>query len=310
MAFDQFMRKAVLTVADNRAVSSFIKKYGMQMGAKRFIAGEMLHESIENVKRLNKDGLVATLDHVGEFVANKQEAIEAADEACSIFKAIADAGVTSNVSVKLTQFGLNLDKDLCFENMDRIAAEAKKYNNFVRIDMEDSPVTQVTIDIFKKLLEKYGKEHIGLVVQTYLYRTEQDVIELGKLGANLRIVKGAYKEPAEVAFQDKAKVDENYIKMVKLHLTNGNYTAIATHDHNIINEIKKFVKENNIPNSLFEFQMLYGVRDQYQRELSKEGYKLRVYTPYGIDWYGYFTRRIAERPSNAFFVLRAMISKK
>ena len=176
MAFDQFMRKAVLTVADNRAVSGFIRKYGMQMGARRFIAGEMLEESIEIVKGLNKDGLVVTLDHVGEFVADSKEAIAAADEVVRIFAALAEAGVTSNVSVKMTQFGLNLDKDLCMENMDRIVAEAKKYNNFVRIDMEDSPVTQVTIDIFKTLLAKYGKEHIGLVVQSYLYRTEQDVL--------------------------------------------------------------------------------------------------------------------------------------
>ncbi|MEX2104031.1 MAG: proline dehydrogenase family protein, partial [Bacilli bacterium] len=229
MAFDQFMRKTVLTVAGNRAVSGFVNKYGMKIGARRFVAGEMLDESIEIVKGLNKDDLVVTLDHLGEFVANKQEALDATQEAINIFPAIAAAGVDSNVSVKMTQLGLNLDKEFCLGNMDRIVAEAKKYNNFVRIDMEDSPVTDVTIDIFKTLLAKYGKEHIGLVVQSYLYRTEQDVKDLGALGVNLRIVKGAYKELKEVAFQDKKSVDDNYIRLVELHLKNGNYTAVATH---------------------------------------------------------------------------------
>ncbi len=309
MAFDQLMRKTVLTVAGNRAVSGFVNKYGMKIGARRFVAGEMLDESIEIVKGLNKDGLVVTLDHLGEFVANKQEALDATQEAINIFPAIAAAGVDSNVSVKMTQLGLNLDKEFCYENMDRIVGIATKYNNFVRIDMEDSPVTDVTIDIFKKLFAKYGKEHIGLVVQSYLYRTEQDVKDLGALGANLRIVKGAYKEPKEVAFQDKKSVDDNYIRLVELHLKNGNYTAIATHDHNLINHTKQFVKQNNIPNSQFEFQMLYGVRGSLQRELAKEGYKVRVYTPFGDDWYGYFTRRIAERPANALFVLRALVKR-
>lgn len=299
-----FFRSAVLTVADNRIVSSFVKKYGMRMGATRFVAGETLAQSIETVKEINRDGLVVTLDHLGESVASREEALEATQAAIDIFDAIEKSGVDSNVSVKLTQLGLDIDHQFCLENMDRIAAKAKETNNFVRIDMEDTPRLPITIDIFNQLLDKYGRDHIGLVIQTYLYRSEQDVIDFGKKKVNLRIVKGAYKEPTDVAFPNKKDTDDNYIKLVQLHLKNGCYTAIATHDEKIIDELKTWLKANQIPNDLFEFQMLYGVRNGLQRELAKEGYKVRVYTPYGKDWYAYFSRRIAESPANALFILK------
>lgn len=299
-------RSIVLGIAGNRLVTKFVTKHGMKLGAKRFIAGESLEKAAKRVKELNKEGLIATLDHVGESVSTKEEAIEATNEAIRIFDIIDEYKLDSNVSVKLTQLGLGIDHEFCYENMDRVAAAAKAHNNFVRIDIEDSPVTQITIDIFKYVLEKYGKEHVGLVVQSYLYRTEEDVKELGKLGVNLRIVKGAYKEPKEVAFPQKKDVDDNYNKIVALHLKNGNYTAIASHDVKIIEETKRFVKENNISNDLFEFQMLYGIRNGLQRELIKEGYKVRVYTPYGEHWYPYFSRRLAERPANAFFILKSL----
>ncbi|TCS80592.1 proline dehydrogenase family protein [Tepidibacillus fermentans] len=299
-------RSIVLGIAANKTVTNFVTKHGMKLGAKRFIAGESLQQAAEIVKALNKEGLMVTLDHVGESVSTKQEAIEATNEAIRILEIIKKEKLNSNVSVKLTQLGLGLDPEFAYENMDRIAKAAKEHNNFVRIDIEDSTVTQITIDIFKKLFEKYGKDHIGLVLQSYLYRTEKDMIEMGKLGANIRMVKGAYKEPKEVAFPRKQDVDDNYIKMVKLHMQSGNYIAVASHDENIIREIKRYVKENNIPNDKFEFQMLYGVRNGLQRELVKEGYRVRVYTPYGKHWYPYFSRRIAERPANAFFILKSM----
>ncbi|MGI6126979.1 MAG: proline dehydrogenase family protein [Planifilum sp.] len=297
-------RRAVLTLAGNRWVSRFVNRYGMRLGASRFVAGETLGQAIETVKSLNRDGLLVTLDHLGESVTTREEALEATQSAIDIFDAIAESGVDSNVSVKLTQLGLDIDESFCLENMERIALKAKESDNFVRIDMEDSPRVKPTIDIFKTLLEKVGKEHIGLVIQSYLYRSESDVKDLGELGVNLRIVKGAYKEPREVAFPDKRDVDENYKRLVAMHLKNGCYTAIATHDEGIIEWTKSFVKENRIPDDLYEFQMLYGVRGGLQRELAREGYKVRVYTPYGKDWYPYFTRRIAERPANALFILK------
>ncbi len=306
MAFDQLGRKIILGIAANRFITNFVTKHGMKMGAKRFIAGENITKTAERVKELNKDGFVFTLDHVGESVSTKQEAIDATNEAIHIFDIIDEYQLESNVSVKLTQLGLQINHDFCFENMDRIAAAAKEHNNFVRIDIEDSPVIDITIDIFTRLVKKYGKEHIGLVVQSYLYRTEDDVVKLGKLGATLRIVKGAYKEPKEVAFPHKSDVDANYTKIVALHLQNGNYTAIATHDEKIIEEIKSFINENNIPNNLFEFQMLYGIRTGLQKQLLEEGYKVRIYTPYGKHWYPYFSRRIAERPANALFILKSL----
>ncbi|WP_339061041.1 proline dehydrogenase family protein [Tepidibacillus marianensis] len=299
-------RSIVLGIAGNRVVTGMISKHGMKLGARRFIAGESLEEAANRVKELNRDGLIVTLDHVGESVSSKQEAIDATNEAIAIFKIIKKMKLNSNASVKLTQLGLLLDPEFAYENMDRIAKTAKEHNNFVRIDIEDSPVTQITIDIFKRVFEKYGKEHVGLVLQSCLYRTEKDMQDMVKLGANIRMVKGAYKEPKEVAFPKKRDVDENYVKMVKLHMQNGVYVAVASHDENIINEIKRYVKETNITNDKFEFQMLYGVRNGLQRDLVKEGYKVRVYTPYGKHWYPYFSRRIAERPANAFFIIKSM----
>lgn len=297
-------RSLVLTLAGNRVVTSFVSKYGMKLGASRFVAGESLEEAVRFVSEINKEGLIVTLDHLGESVYTKEEAIAATDESVRIFEAIAESGVNSNVSVKLTQLGLDIDPEFCFENMDRIAAKAKECNNFVRIDMEDTPRLEVTIDIFNRLLAKYGKAHIGLVIQSYLYRAVDDVAKLGENQVNLRIVKGAYKEPAAVAFPEKSEVDDNYVRLVQNHLLSGCYTAIATHDETIIHILKKWIKENHIDDNLYEFQMLYGVRNGLQRDLVKEGYKVRVYTPYGKDWYPYFTRRIAERPANALFILK------
>lgn len=302
-------RTLVLTLAGNKLVTSIVSKYGMKLGAARFVAGESLEAAINFVRSINKDGLVVTLDHLGESVFTKEEAEHATQEAIAIFDAIEQSGVQSNVSVKLTQLGLDIDPEFCFANMDRIAAKAKATNNFVRIDMEDTPRLEITIDIFTRLLGKYGKEHVGLVIQSYLYRAVDDVAKLGENKVNLRIVKGAYKEPSSVAFPQKKDVDDNYIRLVQNHLLNGCYTAIATHDETIIHTLKQWLKDQQIDQNLFEFQMLYGVRNGLQRELVKEGYKVRVYTPYGKDWYPYFTRRIAERPANAFFILKNFFKK-
>lgn len=299
-------RKLVLSVSGNKLVKSFAMKYGMKLGAARFVAGESLHASLDMVHSLNRENLVVTLDHLGESVENREEATTATNAVLEIFDEIKRERLQSNVSVKLTQLGLALDPAFCLDNMDRIVAKAKETSNFVRIDMEDTPFLEQTMDIFLTLLERYGKEHVGLVIQSYLYRSLDDVALLGKKGVNLRIVKGAYKEPAEVAYPQKKDVDENYLRLVQTHLQNGCYTGIATHDEKLIAELKIWLEQEKISKDLFEFQMLYGVRNGLQRSLVKEGYRVRVYTPFGTDWYPYFTRRIAERPANAFFILKNM----
>jgi proline dehydrogenase len=193
-------------------------------------------------------------------------------------------------------------------NMRRILDRAREYGSFVRIDMEDYSHNQITIDIFKELRREYG-ETIGVVLQAYLYNVESHIDELNEFKPNLRLVKGAYKEPADVAYPKKEDVDRNYLNIIEKHLKYGNFAAIATHDENVITHVKRFVKENNIPNSQFEFQMLYGIRTNLQQELAKEGYAVRIYVPYGDDWYGYFMRRLAERPANVGFVVKSMFKR-
>lgn len=304
-----FTRKVVLTLSAHPRVTRLISRYGMKWGASRFVAGETMAETVRTVKELNADGMMVTLDLLGEGITTGEEAAAAAQAAIESLDVISAEELNSTISVKLTQLGLDIDPGLCLDHMDRITAKAKETKNFVRIDMEDSPRIEATLDIFKTLLSRYGKKRIGTVIQSYLYRSEQDVRELGELGANLRIVKGAYKEPKEVAYPNKKDVDANYLRLVKMHLLRGGYTAVATHDPQIIDWTKRFVREHHISNDRFEFQMLYGIANTLQRDLVKEGYNVRVYTPYGKDWYPYFTRRIAERPANALFVLKGLLRR-
>jgi len=296
-------------VADNRAVSGFVQNYGMRLGAGRFVAGEGLDETIAVTKELNDRGILVTLDHLGESVTEEAEARQAADEYLVLLDKINETGVDSNVSLKLTQMGLGLNPDLALENLDVIVAKAKEVGNFVRVDMEDSPVTQITIDIFRRVEQKYGGEHVGLVVQAYLYRTGEDIKKLDEIKANLRLCKGAYFEPPEVAFPKKADVDRNFVSLIQQHMRRGNYTAVATHDEKIISTIKQFVDREGISLEDFEFQMLYGIRTRLQQDLADEGYKVRVYVPYGEDWYPYFSRRLAERPANVGFFLGALFRR-
>jgi proline dehydrogenase len=221
-----------------------------------------------------------------------------------VLETIGRERLNANMSVKLTQLGLTVDRPLCFELMRRICSTARDAGHFVRIDMENSAVTQLTIDLYKQLLAEFGTRTVGLAVQAYLYRSEADVNELGALGANLRIVKGAYKEKAGVAYPRKSDVDRNYAKLVKTHLSNGCYTAIATHDAELIAELKQYAQTMKIPRTQYEFQMLYGIAEQLQQKLTEEGFRVRVYTPFGRQWYPYFMRRIAERPANLWFVLK------
>lgn len=282
------------------------KKWGLKLGAKHVVAGVTIEDAMMAVKQLNDKGLVATVDHLGEFITSEQEARDSTDYCLRTLQAIADANVDCNLSLKLTQLGLDVNEELCIQNMRKIVAKAESLGNFVRIDMEDSGHCQQTLDILAVLLKEFPNS-VGTVIQAYLFRADEDVTALS--GINLRLVKGAYKEPASIAFQEKKRVDENYLHIIKQHLRSGSYTAIASHDHRIIWKVKSFCAAEKIPKSRFEFQMLYGFRTELQEKIASEGYKMRVYVPYGTDWFGYFMRRLAERPQNIAFALRGLLSK-
>ncbi|TDG00940.1 proline dehydrogenase [Paenibacillus piri] len=279
----------------------------MKCGVGRFIAAETLPETLDKVQGLNDEGLHVTLDFLGENVLDAEQAEEMAAMIGGLFPAIDRRKLKANVSVKLTQLGLKLDPALCLRHMERIVNEAAACRNFVRIDMEDSSVTQPTIDIFRSLLWRYGAKRVGLVLQSYLYRSERDAEQLGVGGTNLRIVKGAYREPPELAYPDKREVDAAYMRMVEGHLSRGGYAAVATHDPELIEQVLSFVRQAGISRDKFEFQMLYGIAGDLQRDLARAGYLVRVYTPFGREWYPYFTRRIAERPANLWFVAKHLI---
>lgn len=299
---EMILRNFFLFLSQNKTLNKSAKKYGLRLGAKQVIAGETIESAIETVRKLNEQGLVCTVDHLGEFVFKRDEAIESAEYCVRTLEAIAESGVNCNLSLKLTQLGLDIDRNLCRDNMKKILATADQYNIFVRIDMEDYTHLDATLDLLHELRREYA--NVGTAIQGYLYRAERDVNNLK--GVSLRLIKGAYKESPEVAIQDKAKIDENYLAIIKQHLLNGSYTAIASHDHNIINQVKEFTKENNIPKTQFEFQMLYGFRTDLQLAIAKEGYTMRIYVPFGNDWYGYFMRRLAERPQNIAFAARGL----
>jgi len=273
---------------------------------RRFVAGETLDEAIAVVKQLSAQNLLVTFDLLGESVTQASEARAAKDGYLRALDALAVNHLSSHVSVKLTQMGLDLDTALCLENMRQIIRRAKEIGTLVTIDMEDSLHTPITLDVFKTLRAEF--DNVGIVIQSYLYRSEADMRALFGLGAHVRLCKGAYKEPATVAFPRKKDVDANYLKLTEQFLptvgnSRGAYLALATHDEKMINWAKQYVAQNKISRDRFEFQMLYGIRSDLQRQLAREGYTMRVYVPYGSHWYPYFMRRLAERPANAIFLL-------
>ncbi|MBI3584599.1 MAG: proline dehydrogenase family protein [Nitrospinae bacterium] len=271
--------------------------------ARRFIAGETFEQAKEAVKRLNDRGFLVTIDILGESVTNKEQAEKARDSYIELLKNINTLGLNSNVSLKLTQMGLDIDDSYCYENVVKVVKTAIEHKNFVRIDMEGSRYTQKTIDTFKKVLRVYP-QNIGMVIQSYLYRSKEDIICAIENRHRIRLCKGAYKEPPDIAFPDKRDVNKNYEEMAKKLLLKGNYPAIATHDERLINIAKSYAKENNISKDRFEFQMLYGIRRDLQERLITEGYRVRIYVPYGTYWMPYTIRRIRERKENLWFVLR------
>lgn len=304
---EQALRNFFLFLAKNRTLTKMAKRYGLRFGAARFVAGADLSAAIQVIRNLNDEGFSVTIDHLGEFVHEKREAEEMARHCIQAIEAIANEKLDSQLSLKLTSMGLDIDRKFALEQMRNILDCAREKDVFVTIDMEDYERCEATLDIFEELKKEY--DNVGTVIQAYLYRSDEDLDRLNPYHPNLRLVKGAYKESPKVAFPDKKDVDENFKKLIRKHLLNGNYTAVATHDDAIIEFTKKFVKENHISREQFEFQMLYGIRTERQKEILREGYRMRIYVPYGEDWYGYFMRRLAERPANVAFVLKGVFGK-
>src|SRR5687767_3192933 len=300
-------RSALIYLSRHEGLKDFAARFRpFKRLTTRFVAGETIEEAIAAIRDLNADGCSASFDHLNESVANPVEAAAEVKEYLEILNRIDETGINSNVSIKLTQFGLELDPELAYRNARTVVEDAARRGNFVRVDMEASKVTQLTIDVFKRLRAEFGLNDVGIVLQSYLRRTYDDAQELVKLPARIRICKGAYNEPPEVAFPDKKDVDDNYVKVMQLLLSSGVYHGIATHDPKMIDATIDFVTREGIGKEKFEFQMLYGIRRDLQRQLARDGYNMRVYVPYGKHWYPYFMRRLAERPANIWFVVKNM----
>jgi proline dehydrogenase len=297
------LRNALLYLSAQPRVFNFVRHNRMAKGfASRFVAGETLDTALDAVRQLNSKGISATLDLLGESVRNEQEARESARAYIQMLDRIQSAKLNANVSVKLTAMGLDVSEDLCVANMQNILDRAREHSSFVRLDMESSEYTQKTLDLFYERLYPSYRGNVGIVLQSYLYRTASDVEEANTANARVRLCKGAYKEPPSVAYPDKKDVDESYLRCMRSLLTNGHYPGIATHDEAIVRETKRFARESDIRTDQFEFQMLYGVRRDLQEKLVKEGYRMRVYVPFGTQWYPYLMRRLAERPANVAFI--------
>lgn len=300
------LKDVFMALSKNQLLTSAAKKYGLKLGAQTVVAGTNVEETIKSIRELNAKGISATVDNLGEFVFERSEALKAKDSILEVIEAIHANGVDAHISLKPTQIGLDIDYDFCYENLLEIVAAASKYDMHINLDMEDYGHLQPSFDLMDTLLKDYN--NVGTVIQAYFDRAQDDIEKYKHL--RLRIVKGAYKEPVEVAFQTKEEIDANFIKLIEYHLLNGKFTSIATHDHHIINHVKKFVADNEIPNDKFEFQMLYGFRKDMQIDLAKQGYNFCTYVPFGDDWYGYFMRRLAERPQNLNLVVKQVFNKR
>lgn len=298
-------RDALIWLSRKEGLKDFATGFGFfKKLTTRFVAGDNIDETIPYIRQINSENATASFDHLNEAVGSAAEAEQEVTEYLNILAKIDETKIRSNVSIKLTQFGLGIDPELAYKNARRVVVEAQRRGNFVRVDMEDSSVTQVTIDIFKRLRAEFGLNDVGIVLQSYLYRTFADAQELVKLPARIRICKGAYNEPPEVAFPDKKDVDANYVKVMQLLLSSGIYHGIATHDPKMIDATINFATREGIGKEKYEFQMLYGIRRDLQHQLARDGFNLRIYVPYGKHWYPYFMRRLAERPANIWFVLK------
>jgi proline dehydrogenase len=308
------LRQAFLYLSNQQKIFRFVRnnRFAKRL-ARRFVAGETVEEALRAVEPLNKKGITASLDLLGESVRTEREAQAAGREILTMLDRIHERRVQANVSLKLTQMGLDLSEELCVALMHDIVGRARDLRTFIRLDMEDSSYTERTLRLFEDRLHPSYGDHVGIVLQSYLYRTLADVERAIAIKARVRLCKGAYKEPATVAYPEKADVDANYVRCMHKLLSEGNYPALATHDDRIIREATRYVRANGIGADRFEFQMLYGVRRDLQERLVREGWRVRVYVPFGTQWYPYLMRRLAERPSNIAFitgnVVREMIRR-
>lgn len=304
------LRNLMLLMARNRAFVNVISWLGSRSGlSRRFVAGKRFREALRVVQRLNRRRIPVSLDLLGEGIELEEHAVEAAKIYRALLRKINETEIVANISIKLTQIGLDISRDLCSSNLDLILDEARALNNFVRIDMENSRYTEETISLFKEKLYRYGPAHVGIVIQSYLYRSEADIRDLTRLGCNIRLCKGAYMEPPEVAFPKKRDVDDNFRRLLEVMLDTGYFSAIATHDEKMINYSQQLIAEKQLSPSRYEFQMLYGVRRERQFQLRGEGIPVRVYVPFGRRWAPYFMRRLAERPANLLFILRHLFRR-
>jgi len=296
------LRDTLLYLAQNNNLREFvISNRATRSVSRRFVAGETLDDAIQATRVLNQRGMHVSLDHLGENVSDARETKAAARDFIVSLDAIKQNSVDANISIKLTAMGLDISQELCEENVCSILKHAQQYPIFVRIDMEASAYTEQTIDITLRMHKQF--EHVGTVIQSCLYRSKKDVEQLIAQGVRVRLVKGAYKEPKTVAFQNKSEVDHSYVQLMMMLLLKGNYPAIATHDEAIINATCKYARDHGIGKDAFEFQMLYGIRRDLQEKLISQGYNMRIYVPYGSQWYPYLMRRMAERPANLVFVM-------
>ncbi len=300
----------------NKAIASVIPyfpKNFVWIFSKKYIAGETIEDAIVASRSLNEHGVMVTVDLLGEFITNLSQADDNRDQYLRIVDAFENAKIRGNYSIKPTSFGLLIDPEKCYQNIRAIVAVAAKYDNFVRIDMEDAECVDLELTLYKRLKLEFPK-NVGLVIQAYLYRTEKDVDNLLKLHTpdsplNFRLCKGIYVEPEEIAIKDPQKINENYLKILDKLLYNGVYVGIATHDKKLINGAKKLIKKYNVPKDKYEFQMLYGVTPELRTNVVAEGHEMRVYVPYGKDWFGYSTRRLKENPKMAQHIIKSIFVK-
>jgi proline dehydrogenase len=310
--FDGSSRALFHLIARSKVLKRLASRIGMRgprSFARRFVAGETIEEAIVTARALEARGLLLTLDHLGESVATLAAAEAATRDYLNVVDRILQSGIDRNISLKLTQLGLDVNRASAVDNLRTILARAEPAGVFVRIDMESSAYTEVTLDIFETLWQQ-GSRQIGVVLQAMLHRTDADVRRVSALGARVRLVKGAYNEPKAIAYQRKAEVDAAYARLMKLLLTEGHYPAIATHDPVMIETARQWAAQQHIAPDRYEFQMLLGVRRDLQTMLAKEGYRVRVYVPFGCDWFPYFMRRLGERPANLFSVLRSLVRER
>ena len=300
------LRSTLLCLAEKQTSQKLITGHalGRRMAA-RFIAGEDVEDALRVIRRLTAEGLMVTLDHLGESVTEAAEAEAAAQVYVHLLDRLAAEGFNSHVSLKLTQLGLAIEEGMTCRHLRTICECAARHHNFVRVDMEGSAFTEATLRVFQTV--NAPRDVAGIVIQSYLYRSDKDVEELLNCGARIRLVKGAYDEPAEIAYRRKRDVDRSFARLMERMLSSGNYHAIATHDERLIAATRQYAREHGIPPERYEFQMLYGIRRDLQRNLHRQGERVRLYVPYGRQWYPYFMRRLAERPANLLFLLRNLI---